>query len=94
MGGFGYNSQIRLPSVTEVMDFPFVQINTAKKAPAQTVMQQFDQLLDDSPKGWFKAAKESYWLAAGKLPVSSSVSPRFLSGCSLCLKDSASRRSR
>lgn len=94
VGGFGCNSRIRLPSVTEVMDFPFVQINTAKKAPAQNVMQQFDQLLDDSPEGWFKAAKDTYWLAAGKLRFSSPSSHRLLSSRSLCPKDSALGHSR
>ena len=34
-GGFGYNSQLTLPSVTEVMDYPFIAINT-NRIPAKT----------------------------------------------------------
>ena len=66
VGGFGYNSAIRMPAVTEVTDFPFVQINTNKREAASNIIDQFKELTNTGEKGWFKAAKDSYWLAAGE----------------------------
>ncbi|KAI0546743.1 hypothetical protein F4679DRAFT_556856 [Xylaria curta] len=66
VGGFGYNSLLRFPTITEVTDFPFVSLNTGAKVPKEDIMLQFADLTDsNNPNAWIKPQKDSLWLAAG-----------------------------
>ncbi|KAI1124285.1 hypothetical protein F5Y10DRAFT_269275 [Nemania abortiva] len=62
-GGFGYNSSVRLPTVDEVYEFPFVASSAlSNSANALDVLQK---LVDPSGSGWFKPLDKTYWLAVG-----------------------------
>ncbi|KAI1277735.1 hypothetical protein F5Y07DRAFT_84541 [Xylaria sp. FL0933] len=62
-GGFGYNSSVRLPTVSEVYDFPFIaSTDLSGKANAMEVLTR---LVDPSGHGWFKPLDKEYWLAVG-----------------------------
>ncbi|KAK6948489.1 hypothetical protein Daesc_010256 [Daldinia eschscholtzii] len=62
-GGFGYNSSVRLPTIDEVYDFPFIassQLNGSGNA-----MEALQKLVDPGAGGWFKPLDKTYWLAVG-----------------------------
>ncbi|KAI0409855.1 hypothetical protein F4802DRAFT_592738 [Xylaria palmicola] len=63
-GGFGYNSSVRLPTVDEVYEFPFIaKTGLGGKVNAMEVLEQ---LVDPSGGGgWFKPMDNTYWLAVG-----------------------------
>ncbi|KAF3936965.1 hypothetical protein ABW19_dt0208183 [Dactylella cylindrospora] len=60
-GGFGYNVDIRYPSVEEVPSFPFVANNTSGGTPSQ----QLIALTDPGAGGWISVKPGTMWLAAG-----------------------------
>ncbi|KAI0907851.1 hypothetical protein F4823DRAFT_527482 [Ustulina deusta] len=62
-GGFGYNSTIRLPTVDEVYEFPFIA-NTDLSGK-DNAMEALTSLVDPSGGGWFKPLDKMYWLAVG-----------------------------
>lgn len=61
-GGFGYNSALRFPSVSEVESFPF--INMPVPAPTDPMGALLD-MMGNPPTGWFTPLDSSYWVAAG-----------------------------
>ncbi|WP_050503084.1 DUF6603 domain-containing protein [Streptomyces monomycini] len=60
-GGFGVNSDLRLPAVDEVGTFPLVRRLTGSGAPSP---QDILELLM-GPEAWLKPAPGSYWAAVG-----------------------------
>ncbi|KAH8702265.1 hypothetical protein BGW36DRAFT_405079 [Talaromyces proteolyticus] len=60
-GGFGYNSNIKFPSVAEVSEFPFVSKTDLEAKPMDTVKK----LVKADGTGWFSPRDGSFWLAAG-----------------------------
>ncbi|OJJ43500.1 hypothetical protein ASPZODRAFT_28178 [Penicilliopsis zonata CBS 506.65] len=67
VGGFGYNSRLRLPQPEQVAQFPFVSINTGGGS-AEGIVNQFHQLVggpDANDGAWIKSQRDSLWLAAG-----------------------------
>ncbi|KAI1634229.1 hypothetical protein F4809DRAFT_537672 [Biscogniauxia mediterranea] len=61
-GGFGYNSSVRLPSIYQVFDFPF--INSGQLSDKDTV-EVLKELVDPSGGGWFQPLDSAYWGAIG-----------------------------
>ncbi|CVK96645.1 uncharacterized protein FMAN_10975 [Fusarium mangiferae] len=62
-GGFGYNSSVRLPSVDQVSDFPF--INSGRLSNNENAMEVLKELVDPSAGGWFQPLDSTYWGAFG-----------------------------
>ncbi len=67
--GFGYNSNLRIPTIDEVQSFPFVQVLPTSMVPSQgfannqplTVLKA---IMDPKPP-WVSAQAGSLWFAAG-----------------------------
>ncbi|KAK6860469.1 hypothetical protein PG995_004105 [Apiospora arundinis] len=62
-GGFGYNSNVRLPAADEIYKFPFVA--STDLGGADDVLATLEKLIDPSPAGWFQPLDSTYWLALG-----------------------------
>ncbi|KAG5765007.1 hypothetical protein H9Q72_006941 [Fusarium xylarioides] len=62
-GGFGYNSSVRLPSIDQVSDFPF--INSGRLSNNENAQQILMELLDPTAGGWFQPLDSTYWGAIG-----------------------------
>ncbi|KAF5687797.1 hypothetical protein FDENT_5087 [Fusarium denticulatum] len=62
-GGFGYNSSVRLPSIDQVSDFPF--INSGRLSNNENAQQVLMELVDPSAGGWFQPLDSTYWGAIG-----------------------------
>ncbi|KAH7246597.1 hypothetical protein BKA59DRAFT_439225 [Fusarium tricinctum] len=60
VGGFGINSDITLPTVEQVISFPFVAERDS--AEELTPVQRMQDLMQGS---WFRPAEGLYWAAAG-----------------------------
>ncbi|RLU80120.1 hypothetical protein CTZ27_35285 [Streptomyces griseocarneus] len=73
MGGFGYNSRVRIPALEEVADFPFVaglSGSASAPAPSDVSTHKGDLLakLDSLTSGdnaWVTPADGEVWIAAG-----------------------------
>lgn len=66
-GGFGYNSKLRFPSISEVTKFPFVTISTGAQPETNDTKSQLLALTDTAGAngGWMTPENDSFWLAAG-----------------------------
>ncbi|KAG5794897.1 hypothetical protein H9Q69_006068 [Fusarium xylarioides] len=62
-GGFGYNSSVRLPSIDQVSDFPF--INSGRLSNNENAQQVLMELVDPTAGGWFQPLDSTYWGAIG-----------------------------
>ncbi|KYK58971.1 hypothetical protein DCS_00098 [Drechmeria coniospora] len=62
-GGFGYNSSVRLPTVGEVYDFPFIA--SSALSGSSNAMEVMQKLVDPGPHGWFQPLDKSYWFSVG-----------------------------
>ncbi|SPJ78223.1 uncharacterized protein FTOL_06612 [Fusarium torulosum] len=60
VGGFGINSDITLPTVEQVISFPFVAERDSSKE--STPVERMQDLMEGS---WFRPAEGLYWAAAG-----------------------------
>ncbi|KAF4963303.1 hypothetical protein FSARC_8671 [Fusarium sarcochroum] len=61
--GFGYNSSVRLPSIDQVSNFPF--INSSRLSGRDNAQQVLLELVDPSAGGWFQPLDSTYWGAIG-----------------------------
>ncbi|MCJ1395660.1 hypothetical protein MMC18_008546 [Xylographa bjoerkii] len=61
-GGFGYNSTIRLPRITEVMSFPLI---SNELPDSSDPLQQLAALTKTSGDAWIKPLDKTLWIAAG-----------------------------
>lgn len=59
-GGFGYNCALRFPSVSQVLEFPFISMKSPNTSPMETLL---DLVGGSDP--WFSPAEGSFWVAAG-----------------------------
>jgi hypothetical protein len=59
-GGFGYKSQVTMPSVNKVVEFPFV---SSDKISGGSALEALESLV--TPGGWFRPLDDTYWVAAG-----------------------------
>ncbi|KAM6535497.1 hypothetical protein FALCPG4_005055 [Fusarium falciforme] len=66
-GGFGYNSTLKLPSVSQVAEFPFIAMNSKDSAPPGTLMTQLSTLRegDGGKTGWITMPSTDMWMVAG-----------------------------
>ena len=62
IGGFGMNSDITIPTVEQVMNFPFVKSEGDANAPLQTLQSLMKPSSGDV---WFRPSEGSFWVAAG-----------------------------
>ena len=69
--GFGYNSNLRIPTIDEVQSFPFVQVlptsmvpNTGIFGENPTPQAVLDVIMNTDP-AWVKPVEGSLWFAAG-----------------------------
>ena len=62
--GFGYNSSVRFPSITQVPDFPFIA-NSAGGADDDPLSTMTKLTSTDPNQGWVSPTDGSFWLAAG-----------------------------
>ena len=67
MGGYGYNSEMRMPTVAEVTSHPFLAPAAVKDLDDKknnSILDTFDTLIKP-PKPWFTPSKGPQWIAAG-----------------------------
>lgn len=73
--GFGYNSEVTIPTIDEVATFPFIQVLPTSTVPNQSLLggpnasplSVLNQILDPElhKPAWVHEEKGSLWLAAG-----------------------------
>ncbi|CVL11755.1 hypothetical protein FPRO06_13055 [Fusarium proliferatum] len=65
-GGFGYNSEIRVPKVAEITEFPFID-QSQLSGTAGDALKTLEKLTDPRSEagGWFMPRDDTYWAAAG-----------------------------
>ncbi|QGI71151.1 hypothetical protein CEK26_003488 [Fusarium fujikuroi] len=65
-GGFGYNSEIRVPKVAEITEFPFID-QSQLSGTAGDALKTLEKLTDPRSEagGWFTPRDDTYWAAAG-----------------------------
>lgn len=64
-GGFGYNSDLRLPDITQVPQFPLLSHTASKDADP---LKQLESLTKTSGEdAWITARDKTIWVAAGRL---------------------------
>ncbi|HEX3685587.1 MAG TPA: DUF6603 domain-containing protein [Bryobacteraceae bacterium] len=69
--GFGYNSNLRLPTITEVHSFPFVQVLPTSTTPKPDIFGKNPtptavlQVITGSKPPWVAPVKDNLWFAAG-----------------------------
>ena len=61
-GGFGYNNALTLPTIAEVITFPFLNVPTPPKLTGNPNMDMLMALIGSK---WFKPTNGSFWVAAG-----------------------------
>lgn len=62
-GGIGYNSSVRLPTIDQVSEFPF--INSQQLSGNSNAQEVLLQLVDPTAGGWFQPLDSTYWGAFG-----------------------------
>jgi hypothetical protein len=65
-GGFGYKSEIRVPKVAEITEFPFIDQSQLSGTAGDT-LKTLEKLTDPRSEagGWFTPRNDTYWAAAG-----------------------------
>ncbi|MCJ1345798.1 hypothetical protein MMC31_004007, partial [Peltigera leucophlebia] len=63
-GGFGYKSDVRLPSVDQVVNFPFVATDELDGSTG-SALETLQRLTSVDANGWFRPLDNTYWAAAG-----------------------------
>jgi hypothetical protein len=62
VGGFGYNTSITFPDISNVQDFPLLKVKPEPSPPGSGPLSALNALLL-SP--WFATKRNSFWAAAG-----------------------------
>jgi hypothetical protein len=63
-GGFGYQSEVRIPTADQVVEFPFVKPASLAGATGSAI-ETLERLTSPNSDGWFKPLQDTYWAAAG-----------------------------
>lgn len=63
-GGFGYNSNVRMPSADQVTNFPFVATQKLSGSTG-SALETLEKLTSVDADGWFSPLNGSFWAAAG-----------------------------
>lgn len=64
-GGFGYKSDIRLPSAADITNFPFIASTSKIGDAANSALDTLARLTSPNEDGWFRPMDDTYWAAAG-----------------------------
>ncbi|KAI1192594.1 hypothetical protein F5X97DRAFT_75535 [Nemania serpens] len=64
-GGFGYNSRLALPEVSEVSNFPFIKMNNNLAPPRDLSTELASLRSGDGQRPWISTARDEMWLVAG-----------------------------
>ena len=62
-GGFGYNSNVKLPTLDQIVNFPFIK--QSGNVETETAMDTLMRLTDPGQGGWFNPLPGTYWAAVG-----------------------------
>ncbi|KAK3944843.1 hypothetical protein QBC46DRAFT_251239 [Diplogelasinospora grovesii] len=63
-GGFGYKSEVRVPTADQVVNFPFVK-PTSLAGATESAIATLERITSPKADGWFKPLDGTYWAAAG-----------------------------
>lgn len=63
-GGFGYKSDVRIPSADQVVNFPFIATHTLD-GNTGSALETLERLTSPEADGWFRPLDNTYWAAAG-----------------------------
>ncbi|KAK4136039.1 hypothetical protein BT67DRAFT_440170 [Trichocladium antarcticum] len=63
-GGFGYKSEVRVPTADRVVDFPFVK-STSLAGATESAIATLERITSPAADGWFEPHDDTYWAAAG-----------------------------
>ncbi|KAK4142996.1 uncharacterized protein C8A04DRAFT_12761 [Dichotomopilus funicola] len=63
-GGFGYNSEVRVPTADQIVNFPFVK-STSLSGATESAITTLERLTSPASDGWFHPRGDTYWAAAG-----------------------------
>lgn len=63
-GGFGYKSEVRIPSADQIVDFPFIATHTLDGS-TDNLLKTLEKLTSPEADGWFRPLDNAYWAAAG-----------------------------
>lgn len=64
-GGFGYNSQLALPELSQLPEFPFIALNSATGVPGKIMDQLATLRGGEGKKGWVTMAPDDMWFVGG-----------------------------
>ncbi|KAI1092447.1 hypothetical protein F5B19DRAFT_209814 [Rostrohypoxylon terebratum] len=62
-GGFGYKSEVRVPTAAQITSFPF--IDQSQLGSADNALDALEELTDPGKGGWFTPHDDTFWAAAG-----------------------------
>ncbi|EFY85733.1 putative transcriptional activator srcap-like protein [Metarhizium acridum CQMa 102] len=63
-GGFGYNSNVKVPTPDQIVNFPFINTGSLDGA-TDSAMSALQRLTDPGNGGWFNPLPGTYWAAVG-----------------------------
>ncbi|KAK9444045.1 putative transcriptional activator srcap-like protein, partial [Metarhizium brunneum] len=63
-GGFGYNSNVKVPTPDQIVNFPFIN-TSALDGATDSAMSALQRLTDPGKGGWFNPLPGTYWAAVG-----------------------------
>ncbi|KAI1819780.1 putative transcriptional activator srcap-like protein [Xylaria intraflava] len=63
-GGFGYNSDVHVPTADQIVNFPFIKQASPDDAK-DSAMDTLKKLTDPGEGGWFSPLNGTYWAAVG-----------------------------
>ncbi|KAF7559939.1 hypothetical protein G7046_g4213 [Stylonectria norvegica] len=63
-GGFGYKSEVRIPTADQITSFPFIDQDQLSGATG-SALDALEKLTSPELGGWFRPLDDTYWAAAG-----------------------------
>lgn len=63
-GGFGYKSDVRIPSADQIVTFPFIATKILDGS-TDSALETLERLTSPEANGWFRPLDDTYWAAAG-----------------------------
>lgn len=63
-GGFGYNSNVQVPTTDQIVNFPFIK-QSSLDGGTDSALDTLQKLTDPGEGGWFSPLAGTYWAAVG-----------------------------
>ncbi|KHN98868.1 uncharacterized protein MAM_03330 [Metarhizium album ARSEF 1941] len=63
-GGFGYNSNVKVPTPDQIVNFPLIETSSLDGS-TDSAMSALQRLTDPGQGGWFNPLPGTYWAAVG-----------------------------